>query len=306
MPLHLAIVVLAAAAAVFPTDTTVAVGQDTRLQLRNLVGDIEVRAWNRDAVRIRAVHSPRERVLVERRGPVLVVTARPRTGSPGEVDFQLLVPRAMAVTLDGAQASAKVRDLDGDVVIQTVAGEIAVQGGDGNVMLSSIQGPISVVGGRGRLEISSVDGEVRLLETSGHIFAETVNGAVALRRVLADSVEVSTVNGDLCYEGAILAAGRYLFRTHNGDIAVGLPERAGATVSVATYRGEIDSDFPLRVDGRGEHHRFHLRLGDGRAQLDLESFGGAIRLRRPGADGAAGWLPCRLPETSAAKKEDKR
>jgi DUF4097 and DUF4098 domain-containing protein YvlB len=306
MPLHLAIVVLAAAAAVFPTDTTVTAGPGTRLQLRNLVGDIDVRTWNRDAVRVRAAHSPRERVLIERRGSTLVVGVRPRPGAPGEVDYQLVVPRGMPVSLDGARTSAKVRDLEGDVVIQTISGEIAVQGGDGNVTLSSIQGTISVVGSRGRLEVNSVDGEVRLMEIAGRIFAETVNGAVALRRVVSDSVEVSTINGDLCYDGAIAGAGHYRFRTHNGDITVGLPEQAGATVTLATYRGEIDSDFPLRVGERGEHNRFRLRLGDGRAHLDLESFSGAIRLRRPGADGAAGWLPCRLPEKPAAEKEDKQ
>ncbi len=306
MPLNLAIMVLAAAAAAFPTDTTLAVGPETRLQLHNLLGDIDIQTWSRDAVRIRAAHSPRERIVIERRGPVLVVDARPRSGPPGEVDFRLVVPRGMPVSLDGVRTSAKVRDLDGDVSIQTINGEIAVLGGDGNVLLSTIQGLISVVGTRGRLEVNSVDGEIRLLEIAGHIFAETVNGAVALRRVVSDSVEVSTVNGDLCYDGAIAGAGRYRFRTHNGDIAVGLPEQTGATVTLATYRGEIDSDFPLRVGEKGEHNRFKLRLGDGRAHLDLESFGGAIRLRRPGADSTAAWLPCRLPEGKDKKEEGKR
>jgi DUF4097 and DUF4098 domain-containing protein YvlB len=306
MPLNLAIVVLAAAAAAFPTDTTVTVGPETRLQLRNLVGDIEVETWSRSAVRIRAAHSPRERILIERRGPALVVGTRPRPGAPDEVNYRLDVPRGMPVSLDGVRASARVYDLDGDVSIQTIAGEIAVRGGDGNVTLSSIQGPISVVGARGRLAVNSVDGEIRLLEIAGRILAETVNGPVALRRVVSESVEVSTVNGDLCYDGAIAGTGRYRFRTHNGDIAVGLPEQTGATVTVATYRGEIDSDFPLRVGPMGERNLFKLRLGDGRARLDLESFGGAIRLRRPDADGTPGWLPCRVPEGKPKEKEGKR
>jgi len=306
MPLNLAIVVLAAAAAAFPTDTTVAVGPGTRLQVRNVAGDIDVATWNRGAVRIRAAHVAGERILIERRGPVLVVGPRERPGPATDVDFQLVVPRGMPVSLEGVRASVKVRDLEADVSIQTLAGEIAVLGGDGNHLLSSVQGPISVAGSRGRIEVSSVNGEIRLLETTGRILAESVNGAVALRRVVSDSVEVSTVNGDLCYDGAFAATGRYRFRTHNGDIAVGLPERTGATVTLATYRGEIDSDFPLRVGEKGEHNRFKLRVGDGRAQLDLESFGGVIRLRRPGTDGAAGWLPCRLPEKPAAKEEGKR
>jgi hypothetical protein len=306
MPLSLAIVVLAAAAAVFPTDTTVAVGPGTRLQLRNLVGDIDVTTWTREAVRIRATHAPRERIRIERRGAVLAVGPRERPGPPTEVDFQLVVPRGMPVSLEAMSASAKVRDIAADLSIQTVAGEIAVLGGDGDVWLSTVQGAVSVAGTRGRLEVSSVDGEIRLLETAGRILAESVNGGVAMRRVVSDSVEVSTVNGDVCYDGTITGTGRYRFRTHNGDIAVGVPERTGATVTLATYRGEIDSDFPLRVGEKGEHNRFKLRLGDGRAQLDLESFGGVIRLRRPGADGAAGGAPCRLPEKPAAKEEGKR
>ena len=50
-----------------------------------------------------------------------------------------------------------------------------------------------------------------------------MNGDAYGRRRGADSVAVSTVNGDVVYEGTVSDDGSYRFTSHNGDIAVGVP-----------------------------------------------------------------------------------
>jgi hypothetical protein len=53
-------------------------------------------------------------------------------------------------------------------------------------------------------------------------------------------------------------------------------------VSVSTFQGDFESAFPVTLtEHRGK--RFDFTLGGGSARLDLESFGGTIRLVRPGA-----------------------
>jgi len=84
------------------------------------------------------------------------------------------------------------------------------------------------------------------------------------------------------YDGALKDAGSYRFSTHNGEIAVTVPERANATVSVATYNGEFSSSFPVQLKETRRGKRFNFTIGNGGARVELESFQGEIRLRRPG------------------------
>jgi hypothetical protein len=66
-------------------------------------------------------------------------------------------------------------------------------------------------------------------------------------------------------------------------IAMPVSERTNATLTLRTYSGGIRSTFPLGGDApdrRGK--RMTLTLGNGSAHVELESFAGAIALRRPG------------------------
>jgi DUF4097 and DUF4098 domain-containing protein YvlB len=296
---------LAAASVAFATDTTVAVTRGTRLELSNFEGDIRVRVWDRRAVHVEADYERGEVVRVARRGAVLSISSYSRGGPPGAVDYQITVPAGMPVSLKGVHASVVIEGLRGDVAVTTVNGEIALQGGAGLVSLSSIMGPITVSGARGRLHVNSVNGEIRLSGIDGSILAETINGAIALARVVSDSVDASTVNGSLCYDGTLQKGGRYRFASHNGNIAVGVPEGTGAVISVATQDGDVESDFPLRIKEK-MGKRFQFRLGRGGAVLQLESFGGLIRLRRPGLGWVVGEPPCKDDDSDRAEKEDEK
>jgi hypothetical protein len=301
----LAVTLLAAASVSLATDTTVAVTPGTRLELSNFDGDIRVRVWDRHAVHVEADHDASDVVRVVKRGRVFSISSYSPGGPPGTVDYRITVPAGMPVSLKGVHTSATIQGLRGDVAVTTVSGEIALVGGAGQVALSSIMGPISVVGARGRLSVNSVNGEIRLSRIDGSILAETINGPIALARVVSDSVDASTVNGSLCYDGTIQKGGRYRFASHNGNIAVGVPEGTGAVISVATQIGDVESDFPLRIKEK-MGKRFQFRLGKGGAVLQLESFGGLIRLRRPGPGWVVGEPPCKDDDSDRAEREDRR
>jgi hypothetical protein len=123
---------------------------------------------------------------------------------------------------------------------------------------------------------------IRITGAGGDIIAETTNGDILLTKIDAKSVEVSTVNGDLRYDGALAAGGRYQFMTHNGDITLVLPENSSATLSVRTYNGDFRSDFGKVPEDWRQGRRNTLTMGTGSAEVELETFGGTIRLRKPG------------------------
>ena len=93
----------------------------------------------------------------------------------------------------------------------------------------------------------------------------------------------STVDGGIEYDGTITDGGRYRLTSHDGDVSVSMPERANATISVATFSGDFDSCFPVTLGpGPKQKHRFTFTLGTGSARVELESFDGSIKLCRPG------------------------
>lgn len=60
-----------------------------------------------------------------------------------------------------------------------------------------------------------------------------------------------------------------------------IPDRANVTVSVASFEGEFDASFPVQITEQRKR-RFSFTIGSGSARMELESFDGDIRLRRPG------------------------
>jgi hypothetical protein len=285
------------------TDTTVSVPARARLELENFGGQIMVAAWDRNAVHVQAQHQRGTSVGCEIGPAVVVLRANrllrvPDPSSrrgvrlqeipfPAKVDYRLTVPRGMSLRLSGVNTQILVVGVEGDISAESITGSVAVRGGRGNIKVGAVTGGVEVTGARGSVEASSVNEGVTLRDVEGTVHAESVNGDVELLRVASSEVEASTVSGNLRFEGALRAGGSYHLESHSGDVTVVLPERPDVTVSVETFSGEFTSSFPVQSRSssttvRGHGKEFDFTLGDGRAELSLESFSGLIRLARAG------------------------
>jgi DUF4097 and DUF4098 domain-containing protein YvlB len=101
--------------------------------------------------------------------------------------------------------------------------------------------------------------------------------------IRSGDVSVETTNGRITFAGEIRDDGRYHFESHNGDLVIDVPTGANATVSIDTYNGEIEADFPVQLSGTRNRRSVTFDIGAGGARMDLSTFGGTIRLRRAGA-----------------------
>ncbi len=284
----LAALTVAVLAGATHTDTTFAVKPGARLELSNFGGTIAVTTWTKNAVRVIAEHSSRVEIQVEGSGPSLSIDAVHWRGVPTTVDYQVTVPRWMALDLSGVSTDISVENAEGEVQIESVQGEVSVTGGTKLISASSVEGEVTIRGASGRIESSSVNGSVRIERSTGPVVASSVNGDITLTGIDSEEVEASTINGTVSYDGTIRDIGSYRFSTHNGDVVVTVPERANATVSVATFSGEFSSAFPIQLSDTRHGRRFNFTLGKGGARIELESFQGGIRLRRPGSPEAKG------------------
>jgi DUF4097 and DUF4098 domain-containing protein YvlB len=265
------------------TDSIVSVRPGTRLEVDNFAGRVVVRTWDRpSSVHIVADHSSMTEVDIDTSDVTLSLSASSQHGMPTAVDYTITIPPTMPVEISGVQTQVDVEGVKGDVSVETVQGDVRVAGGSGFLSLSTVDGQLDLQRSSGRMELSGVNQGVHVADTKGDLVAETVNGDLRLERVDSGSVEASTVNGEVVFDGTIKDDGRYSFSTHNGGVSVAIPPSANVTVSVDTYQGAFVSSFPITRRDRDEGKSFGFSIGSGSASLDIESFQGTIQLRRPG------------------------
>jgi DUF4097 and DUF4098 domain-containing protein YvlB len=263
------------------TDTTVPVPAGARLSLSNHAGSIRVTAWDRSEMRVRAAHGSRDVIEIDVRGAVVRVRADRRYGVPAFVEYDITVPRAMAVDLDGVETDITVDGVGGDVSAGSVEGGVTVRGAGGAVKINSVEGDLIVDGGRGRISAEGVDGSVQITGARGDITVETVDGDVTLEEIESASVDVGTVEGTITYAGTIQDGGQYRLTSHEGDVVLDVSAGLNATVSVATFEGSFEADpaFRVQLTSARPGRRFSFTLGTGSARVELETFEGEIRLR---------------------------
>jgi DUF4097 and DUF4098 domain-containing protein YvlB len=272
---------LAPAAARAQTERTVAAREGMRLEIHAINGGITVRSWDRPQVHLVARHDRGTQVQIEEKGSSLTVHAH-GTGKKDDVTYTVTVPRWLHLSLHGVNATISVDGTSGRVEAHNVKGGIDVRGGGEIVDLNSVEGPVTLRGARGRISIHSVNSSATVRDAVGSIEAGSVNSAVRLLGIDSRNVEATSVNGSVEYDGAIHRDGVYKLGSHNGGVTITIPPGTGADVRVSTFTGSFSAGFPVTFSEARRGKTFSFVLGSGGAQIELQSFNGSIRLRRPG------------------------
>ncbi|HEX8360942.1 MAG TPA: DUF4097 family beta strand repeat-containing protein [Longimicrobium sp.] len=132
----------------------------------------------------------------------------------------------------------------------------------------------------------TVQGDVRAEGMRGPVSASTVSGGVDVQT--SDVAEASTVSGHVRVSmGRLPRDGSMRFSTVSGDVRLILPADAGAELRANTVSGEIDTDFPMRMEAssRGSSwvrvgQRVRGTIGRGGPVLEISTVSGDIELRR--------------------------
>jgi hypothetical protein len=126
---------------------------------------------------------------------------------------------------------------------------------------------------------ATVNGDVQARDIGSDVRATTVNGDIDV--TAAGLVEGETVNGSVHVEmGRADWTGTMRFKTVNGGITVQIPAGLSAVLDASTVNGDIETDFPVTVQGRFGHRRLHGTIGDGGRELRLETVNGGIEIRK--------------------------
>ena len=115
---------LLALMAVTQTDQTVQVQKGTRLDINNFAGDVSIKVWDKDAVRVQVTHSDRETIDIKPGDQSLLIRSHSSRGPQRSLDYQITVPKWMPISVNGIYADVTLEGTGGDLTIDTNRGDI--------------------------------------------------------------------------------------------------------------------------------------------------------------------------------------
>src|SRR5437870_12467926 len=124
-----------------------------RLDVDNFGGEVVVKAWNQNSVRVQATHSSRDRIDVEVGASTVSVKAESRRGIAQMVEYQISAPAWMNLNLHGVSTDIEVDGAQGAVTAETVNGEVKCRGGSGQVSLKPVQGGGMLRNAKGHIDV---------------------------------------------------------------------------------------------------------------------------------------------------------
>ncbi len=262
-------------------DSTLALRQGDQVVVQNLSGEIHVEVWNRSELAVVGDDGDHTDVRVSRSGSRLVIRPDHRRGRRS-ADITLYLPSWAELEIGGLDLDVTVEGMRAGVSVENMEGDIEVIGTSGPLSLTTVAGEVTVEGARGSVRVSAQADDVLLEDITGDVWVTASAGDIDLVRIDGASVHAETLSGDVTFSGRLHSGGTYEFSTHSGDAEVTVPSDVSARVSVSTFDGDFDSDFPVTLERYSTGRTFDFTLGGGAASLTIRVFDGEIRLREGG------------------------
>lgn len=152
-----------------------------------------------------------------------------------------------------------------------------------SVQIETVTAPVRVLDVDGRIDLETVTGPIEYGGAARVISLSTVTGRIEASGASLDRGQLETVQGDITWRGGLSTGARISFETVGGDVELSLPADVSASFDIETMTGEIDSDFGVQAErvSRWLYSReLRFSIGDGTAQVSVETLQGNVRLRR--------------------------
>lgn len=284
-----------AALAATPINETRPLDARGHLTVENLKGRIEVRAWERNEVRIEgSLGQGVEKLEISGDRSRLAVRVKyPKGGGLGffsgsdrsePSQLRLMVPRQVDLEVDAVSADVDVSGLAaGELTIDSVSGDVTVVGAPREASIDSVSGDLDLTLNSSSVRTESVSGDVGLRgRLGGEVHVETVSGDidVAGHESRVRRLHGTTVSGDMRIRSGLAGGGRIGLESVSGNLSLRVPRGLSAEVRGESFSGELAApDVQVRRPKHGPGSSFEHRYGNGDGEITLESFSGDARLQ---------------------------
>jgi hypothetical protein len=244
-------------------------------QAREMLGMVQVEISERgNRAEVRTRHGDGRGMRRGERGPFRVA-----------VEIAIATPAGTRVRAQSMSGGITVKDITGDVSVESVSGHVRITNGGRIATAKSIAGNVEVEDSTidRPLQISTASGRIAVRRvTADQITAAAISGDVLLEDVTCPRLKAQTISGTVRFSGPLAANARFTLGTHSGNVEVGIPGGSGFELDATSFSGGVRSDFPLTSPAGAEPagHRRETALrgvhGDGSALLTLTTFSGSI------------------------------
>lgn len=199
------------------------------------------------------------------------------------VDFELRVPEEIDIRLENDEGDMDITKVSGDLDIVIDEGDLNMKDCKlGMTYIDIDEGDLNCYNSsciNERLSIYTDEGDIWLEECElSKARIDCDEGDIILKKVVSQSMEINTDEGDVNADIAMSGDGRYRFYSDEGDIFIFVDRNPDIQVKLETEDGRIRTNFDLDVIDLEDGERVRGELGSGRAFLEVYTDEGNVEL----------------------------
>jgi len=270
-----------------PIDQTRPLDARGRIEIENLKGRVEVRAWDRQEVKVTGTLGDGvEKFSMDgdRRNLRIEVKYPSRSGRTEPTVLIVQVPILADLEIETVSADIDVHGIASrELSLESVSGDIAANGAPREARIESVSGDVRLTLNSPDVSVDNVSGELVLQgRLNGEVSLETVSGNVRMDGLgeRVRSLSAGTVSGDMDLKTALADGGEIRLESVSGDLLLRLPRDLSAEVSGESFSGDLSApDARIQREEFGPGSSFEARYGAGKGEVRMETFSGDATLR---------------------------
>lgn len=283
-------------------------GPNTRIELSNASGNVEIQAGKDGQVHIHARVTPggwslfsdaeksAKEVManppLEQRGDTILVGKNSTFLKNVTIDYQIEAPKDTELDANLASGGITVTKLRGPAKVSSASGYIHIYQVERDVQVSAASGSIDIGTVGGYVRVNSASGSIQIADVKGDVKATAASGSIRIDRP-ADRVEASSASGSVRISGAnndvkahvisgpINVAGNpsgnrlWELKTVSGSVDIQVPHSASFLLSAEATSGDIRTNIPVVIE---EHNKHSIRahVGDSSGRVEVHTVSGEI------------------------------
>ena len=187
-----------------------------------------------------------------------------------------------AIFVDGERGTVTLKQV-GAARVHTSSGSVEIDGVKEQASVVTTTGAIRVSNSKKLLVAVSIVGSIEVKCSLGRVDVSNADAPIILENIDGD-VEAIGTNSNVRLLSALREDARYRLKSMSAESEMILPANTrGFEAELSSYQGSVETDFKfatsIAADGT-KNRRLAGRFGNGKAQVLLDSFEGAVRLTK--------------------------
>jgi hypothetical protein len=204
----------------------------------------------------------------------------PSWGDANEAHLTIHVPSKSAITATLVSADLKLKNLQGQMKLQTVSGEVSGEVG-GDLHATTVSGSVRVKApAANSIEVRTISGDIQISGGGGEVEITTISGDAEVELASLKRGRFKSVSGDLTVGFTLAAEGRIEGESVSGSQRYNFASVPAAEFDVQSLSGDISNCFgPKPLQSRyGPGSRLAFKNGEGKGHVRIETKSGDVHL----------------------------